>query len=76
VLDRRLSDREFIAGDTGIADLASYSWIVRWQRQQQNLDDFPNLKRWFELIQARPAVARAYLLAKDIIIVPMVTENA
>lgn len=74
VLDRRLSDREFIAGDYSIADMASYPWIVPWQRQQQNLDDFPNLKRWFEQIQARPAVVRAYQRAEEINTTPTVTE--
>lgn len=76
VLDRRLSDRQYIAGDYGIADMASYPWIVLWQRQQQKLDDFPHLKRWFEQIQARPAVERAYRLAKEINTVPTVTEES
>ena len=76
VLDRRLSEREYIAGAYGIADMASYPWIVLWQRQQQNLDDFPNLKRWFELIESRPAVVRAYLKAKEINTVPTVTEES
>jgi len=76
VLDRRLAEREFIAGDYSIADMASYPWIVLWKRQQQNLDDFPHLKRWFELIQARPAVVRAYQLAKEINTVPTVTEES
>ena len=49
VLDKRLADREFVAGDYSIADMAAYPWIVPHQRQQQNLDDFPNLKRWFEI---------------------------
>lgn len=49
VLDRRLSGREFIAGsDYAIADMAAYPWIVPWKRQQQNLDDFPNLRGWFD----------------------------
>ncbi len=61
VLNRRLEGRTFIAGDDySIADIAAYPWVVPWQRQQQNLDDFPNLKRWFYAIQARPATARAY----------------
>lgn len=61
VLNRRLEGRTFIAGDDySIADMAAYPWIVPWQRQQQNLDDFPNLKRWFLTIEARPATARAY----------------
>ena len=54
VLDKRLADRDFIAGDYSIADMASYPWIVPYERQGQNLDDFPHLKRWFEAIKARP----------------------
>ncbi|WP_250122232.1 glutathione binding-like protein [Chroococcidiopsis sp. CCMEE 29] len=61
VLDRRLSDREFVAGSSySIADIAAYPWIVPHERQNQKLEDFPNLKRWFEMIQARPATVRAY----------------
>lgn len=61
VLDHRLDGRAFIAGDDySIADMAAYPWIVPWQRQQQDLDAFPNLKRWFQAIQARPATTRAY----------------
>ncbi|MEO0034234.1 MAG: hypothetical protein RLZZ501_257 [Pseudomonadota bacterium] len=61
VLDRRLAGRAFIAGDDyTIADMACYPWIVPWQRQQQVLTDYPDLKRWFEAIAARPATQRAY----------------
>ncbi len=60
VLDKRLSDREFVAGDYSIADIAAYPWIVPYENQGQKLEDFPNLKRWFETIQARPATVRAY----------------
>lgn len=60
VLNKRLADREFVAGDYSIADIAAYPWIVPHENQGQNLDDFPNLKRWFETIQARPATIRAY----------------
>jgi GST-like protein len=60
VLNKRLADREFVAGDYSIADIAAYPWIVPHERQGQNLEDFPNLKRWFETIQARPATIRAY----------------
>jgi GSH-dependent disulfide-bond oxidoreductase len=61
VLDKRLADRAFMAGDDyTIADMATYPWIVPHKRQQQNLDDFPNVKRWFESINARPATKRAY----------------
>jgi GST-like protein len=60
VLDRRLADRDYLAGEYSIADMACYPWIVPYERQQQNLEDFPNLKRWFESIEPRPAVIRAY----------------
>src|SRR5581483_4574048 len=76
VLDRRLEDREFVAGQYSIADMASYPWIVPHRRQQQNLDDFPNLKRWFEAIRARPAVARAYEKGKAVNAQPVVDDEA
>ena len=76
VLDRRLAEREFVAGDYSIADMASYPWIVQWKRHQQNLDDFPNLKRWYGSIQERPAVVRAYALAANINTAPTVTEES
>lgn len=66
VLNKRLADREFIAGEYSIADMASYPWIVPHERQGQTIDDFPHLKRWFEIIQARPATQRAYAIAKEI----------
>ena len=66
VLDNRLADREYVAGAYSIADMASYPWIVPWKRQQQNLDDYPNLKRWFEAIRARPAVVKAYEISKSV----------
>ncbi|MGQ3074156.1 MAG: glutathione binding-like protein [Ferrovibrionaceae bacterium] len=66
VLDKRLADRAFIAGDAyTIADMASYPWIVPHERQGQKLDDFPNLKRWFDGIWARPTTKKAYQLGKQ-----------
>ncbi|GAC1030335.1 glutathione S-transferase N-terminal domain-containing protein [Pseudomonas sp. No.21] len=67
VLDKRLADRAFVAGaEYGIADMAIYPWIVPHTYQEQDLDDFPNLKRWFQSIQARPATIRAYELVEKI----------
>ncbi|BAY98835.1 glutathione S-transferase-like protein [Tolypothrix tenuis PCC 7101] len=60
VLDKRLADREFVAGDYSIADIAAYPWIVPYKSQNQKLEDFPNLQRWFEAIKARPATIHAY----------------
>jgi GST-like protein len=76
VLDKRLAKREFVAGDYSIADMASYPWVVPYERQRQKLDDFPNLKRWFETIRARLAVIRAYELAKKINVQPTVSEES
>jgi GST-like protein len=76
VLNKHLADREFIAGDYSIADMACYPWIVPHERQRQNLDDFPNLKRWFGAIRERPATQRAYALAQRINPAPVVTEEA
>ena len=66
VLNKRLADREFVAGAYSIADMASYPWVVGWKNQGQNIDDFPHLKRWLETIQKRPATERAYAKAKEI----------
>ncbi len=60
VLDKRLADREFVAGEYSIADIASYPWIVPHKNHGQDLNDFPNLKRWFDTIAERPAVLRTY----------------
>jgi GSH-dependent disulfide-bond oxidoreductase len=61
VLDRQLAGREYIADDYSIADMACYPWIVPHERHGQNLDDFPNLKRWFHRVRERPACERAYV---------------
>jgi GST-like protein len=66
VLNRRLADRNFVAGDYSIADMAIYPWIVPYERQGQKLEDFPHLKRWFGAVRARPAVERAYEKAKAV----------
>jgi GSH-dependent disulfide-bond oxidoreductase len=67
VLNKRLADRAFVAGDEyGIADMASYPWIVPHERQGQTLEDFPNLKRWFEAIKGRPATIRAYEIVQRV----------
>lgn len=58
VMNRRLADRDFLAGDYSIADMACIGWVKPYKRQGQDLDDFPNVKRWFETMMARPAVER------------------
>jgi GST-like protein len=67
VMNTRLSDRPYLAGDYSIADIASYPWVVPHEKQRQNLDDFPNLKRWFATMAARPAVERAYAVARQVL---------
>lgn len=76
VLNKRLADREFVAGEYSIADMACYPWTVPHERQGQNLDDFPHLKRWFHAIKDRPAVRRAYELAKRVNVKPTVDEES
>ena len=66
VLNKRLAGREFIMGKQyTIADMASYPWIIP-DRQGQDIDDFPNLKRWKAAIRARPGTERAYARAKEV----------
>ena len=60
VLDKRLEGRNFVVGEYSIADMATYPWIVPYETQGQRLEDFPNLKVWFERISARPAVKKVY----------------
>ncbi|BAU40657.1 glutathione binding-like protein [Leptolyngbya sp. O-77] len=76
VLDRQLQGREYIAGEYSIADMACYPWIVPYERQQQNLEDFPNLKRWFETMRDRPAVIRAYEQGQPFSNTPTVNDDS
>jgi GSH-dependent disulfide-bond oxidoreductase len=76
VLDNRLADRPFIAGAYSIADMASYPWIVPYERQGQKLEDFPHLKRWFEAIKTRPATERAYARGAEFKTTPPTNEEA
>jgi GST-like protein len=76
VLDRRLAARAYITDDDyTIADMASYPWIVPWQRQQQDLQEFPDLRRWFQAVAARPATIRAYAKGEPYANRPAVTEE-
>ena len=66
VLNKRLAGREFITGKQyTIADMAAYPWIIP-ERQGQDMDDFPNLRRWASAIRSRPATTRAYARAKEV----------
>lgn len=66
VMNQRLADREFLAGEYSIADMACYPWIVPHEAHGQRLSDFPHLARWFEALRARPAVQRAYEGVRDV----------
>jgi GSH-dependent disulfide-bond oxidoreductase len=66
VLNKQLADHEYIVDDYSIADMACYPWIALYERQSQNLDDFPHLKRWHNAIAQRPAVVRAYALGETL----------
>ncbi len=75
VLNRQVAEHEYLAGEYSIADMACYPWIVPHERQQQRLEDFPDLKRWFESIAKRPAVIRAYEKGQAYKSQPTVTEE-
>lgn len=76
VLDRQLADREFVAGSYTIADMAIYPWVVSHADQDQNLDDFRNIKRWFETIADRSGTQRAYDNGRAINSNPALSEEA
>jgi GST-like protein len=71
VLDARLADREFVVDDISIVDCACFPWIARWNWQEQDLNNFPNVKRWFLAMAARPAVQRGYVVPNDSQTIPI-----
>ena len=71
VLDRRLEGRDFMAGDYSIADIATWPWISRFEWHRVDLNQFPNVKRWYVSIAERPAVQKGYQVPKDTGPVPM-----
>ncbi len=76
VLDRQLAGRDYIAGEYSIADMACYPWIVPYERQQQNLVDFPHVQQWFERLRDRPAVVRAYAQGEALRSTPTVNDDS
>ncbi len=76
VMDDRLRDREFIAGDYSIADIAAYPWIHALERKTSHLNGFANLRRWYEAVSERPAIVRAYERAKAINTTPTITAES
>jgi GST-like protein len=71
VLDRRLQDNEYMAGDYSIADIATWPWISRFEWQEIDMNEFANVKRWYRAIAARPAVQKGYQIPKDMGPIPM-----
>ena len=71
VLDRRLADHEYIVDDYSIADIAVWPWISRFDWQTLNLNDYPNVKRWYLDIAARPAVQTGFHIPKKVQEIPM-----
>jgi GST-like protein len=65
VIDKRVGDVLYLAGEYSIADIATYPWLRPHKLQGQNLEDFPNLKRWYEAIEARPAVRKGMAVMAD-----------
>ena len=63
VMDKRLATHTYFAGDLSIADFAILGWVWRHQRHQVDLVDYPNVKRWYEAMMARPAVQRGFAVA-------------
>ena len=63
VMDRRLATHEYFAKELSIADFAILGWVWRHQRHQVDLNDLPNVKRWFDSLMARPAVKRGFDIA-------------
>jgi GST-like protein len=76
VLDKQLADREYLAGEYSIADMASYPWIKIYPGLQQDLNDFPNLQRWYEQVKSRAATISAYEKGITINTVPTITEES
>ncbi|MCC6305685.1 MAG: glutathione S-transferase N-terminal domain-containing protein [Rhodobacteraceae bacterium] len=67
VLNRRLEGREFVAGDfLSVADFALWPWVRNWERQEQTLDDKPNLRRWLDALALRPAFVRGLAVGSDL----------
>lgn len=66
VMDRHLAENDYFVGDYSIADVAIYPWLVSHERQGQDMNDFPNLYRWFEQVGSRPAVQRGLAVGEEL----------
>ncbi|NJM33757.1 MAG: glutathione S-transferase [Rhodomicrobium sp.] len=72
VLDRRLAEAPFVAGEYSIADMAIWPWVSRFEHQRIDLKNFPNVRRWYAAIAARPAVVRGYKVPDATVEIPVV----
>ena len=66
VMNKRLADRPYLAGAYSIADMAAWPWVVPWKNQGQVIEEFPHLNRWFEAVNARPAVERGFAAGSEL----------
>jgi GSH-dependent disulfide-bond oxidoreductase len=66
VMNIQLANHAFLAGDYSIADMASWPWVVAYERMGQDLTEFPHLQRWFATIQARPAVEKGFAVGREL----------
>jgi GST-like protein len=71
VLDRRLADREYVADEYSVADISIWPWISRFEWQTIDMNQYPNVKRWYVAIANRPATQKGYKVPKDVGEVPM-----
>ena len=71
VLDKQLATHQYVAGDYSIADMAIWPWVSRYEWQTVDLNKYPNVKRWYLAIAARPAVQKGYKVPKDVGEVPI-----
>lgn len=66
VLNKRLSDRDFVAGEYSVADMAIVGWAKLWERQGMDIAEFPHVKRWLDVLMARPAVQAGFAVAGEL----------
>ena len=71
VLDTRLAEHEYMAGEYSIADIATWPWVSRFEWQSVNLNDYPNVKRWYNAIATRDAVQRGYDVPSKVSEIPL-----
>ena len=75
VVDKRVAEAPYLAGEYSIADMATYPWLRLYKMQGQDLADFPHLKRWFDAIEARPGVQRGIAVMADVLAAAMKQQS-